>query len=85
MADISISADNDKVTLQVSDYGKGIPTAVLEQGSQDWMGSFGVGLRGMSERLRQLGGLLDISSSDRGTNVRASVPLTKPHSTTASA
>jgi signal transduction histidine kinase len=68
--------------LQVTDHGKGIPVATLEQGSQDWMGSLGVGLRGMSERLRQLGGTLDISSGNRGTVIRASVPLEKLHSAT---
>lgn len=86
MAQVSICSGDDTITLQVTDHGKGIPPAVLEEGSQDWMGSLGVGLRGMSERLRQLGGVLDISSSDRGTDVRATVPLTKVHSTsTASA
>ena len=85
MADISISSDGDKVTLQVTDHGKGIPPAILEQGGQDWRGSYGIGLRGMSERLRQLGGVLQISSSERGTDVRATVPLTKSQSTTASA
>jgi PAS domain S-box-containing protein len=74
-ADIYISRTDNAVTLLVTDRGKGLPTAVLEQGTQDWMGSFGVGLRGMSERLRQLGGALEISSSDSGTQVRATVPI----------
>jgi len=39
------------------------------------MGSLGVGLRGMSERLRQLGGSLEISFNDSGTQVRAKVPV----------
>jgi len=39
------------------------------------MGSLGVGLRGMSERLRQLGGALQIVSNESGTQVRATVPL----------
>ena len=74
-ADIHISCIDHAVTLQVTDRGKGLPTAVLEQGTQDWMGSLGVGLRGMSERLRQLGGALEITSSDNGTQVRATVPI----------
>ena len=54
-ADIHISRTDNAVTLLVTDRGKGLPAAVLEQGTQDWMGSLGVGLRGMSERLQQLG------------------------------
>jgi signal transduction histidine kinase len=34
----------------------------------------GVGIRGMRERLRQLGGSLEINSSDRGTVVVARLP-----------
>ena len=74
-ADVEISQTDNAVTLQVTDRGKGLPTAILEHGTQDWMGSLGVGLRGMSERLRQLGGSLDISSNDSGTRVRATVPI----------
>jgi PAS domain S-box-containing protein len=74
-ADIRLSQRDHSVTLEVTDRGKGLPTAILEHGTQDWMGSLGVGLRGMSERLRQLGGSLDISSSESGTRVRATVPI----------
>ncbi len=74
-ADISISRADGGVTMQVVDKGKGLPTPILEQGNQDWMGSLGVGLRGMSERLRQLGGALQIVSNESGTQVRATVPL----------
>lgn len=76
-ADVRIVRAKDVVTLEVADRGKGLPAAVLERGGQDWMGSLGVGLRGMSERLRQLGGALDISSNGHGTCVRATVPLQK--------
>jgi signal transduction histidine kinase len=74
-ADIFISRTQNAVMLQVIDYGKGLPNAVLEQGAQGWTGSLGVGLRGMSERLRQLGGTLDVSSDKTATQVRATVPL----------
>ena len=80
--EISISQSKDTVTLHVKDQGKGMPPAVVEQGGRDWMGSLGVGLRGMSERLRQIGGDLEISSSENGTEVCATVPLAKLQSTT---
>ena len=39
------------------------------------MGSLGVGLRGMNERMRQLGGSLELFSNEQGTLVKASVPM----------
>jgi two-component system NarL family sensor kinase len=81
-AEISITCANHMVKLHVTDHGKGMPAAILEEGAKDWMGSLGVGLRGMSERLRQLGGTLDISSSNKGTVLCATVPLEKLQSAT---
>jgi len=81
-AEISLIRAGDRVTLKVVDHGKGMPSEILDQGSQDWMGSLGVGVRGMSERVRQLGGALEIISDQHGTQVFASVPLTKQQSTT---
>jgi PAS domain S-box-containing protein len=83
-AEIVISKEENLVTLQVTDKGKGLPGAILEKSGRDWMGSLGVGLRGMSERLRQLGGTLDVLSDENGTQVRATVPSGKLTSTTAS-
>jgi PAS domain S-box-containing protein len=83
-AEIKVLCSDNRVVLEVADSGKGLPAGMLEHGShgsQDWMGSLGVGLRGMSERVRQIGGALDISSSDKGTEVRATVPLQKLQST----
>jgi signal transduction histidine kinase len=39
----------------------------------------GVGIAGMRERLRQLGGRLEIISGDKGTTVKATVPLQAPN------
>ncbi len=74
-ADITVSLTDTAVTMRVTDTGKGVPAQVLEESNHDWMGSPGVGLRGMSERLRQLGGTLQIDSSEKGTEVRATLPL----------
>jgi signal transduction histidine kinase len=73
--EINIFHANDVVALQVIDKGKGMPASIVEEGHQNWTGSLGVGLRGMSERLRSLGGMLQISSNEMGTEVRATVPL----------
>ena len=75
-AEIRLERTGESVILTVTDHGKGMPGALLEQNSRDSMGAFGVGLRGMNERLQQLGGTLDITSSQAGTEVRAAVPVT---------
>lgn len=74
-AEVRFSRDGSSATLEVQDHGKGLPPALFEKGSSDWLGSIGVGLRGMSERVQQLGGSLDITSDSTGTLVRATVPL----------
>jgi signal transduction histidine kinase len=79
-ADIRIFPSGGSVVMHVTDQGRGVPSAILEQGSADWIGSLGVGLRGMSERLRQLGGRLEITSNAAGTQVRATVPAVTPPS-----
>ncbi len=64
--------------LEVKDTGKGIPAKLLEESGPDWMGAVGVGLRGMDERMRQLGGRLELVSTEEGTTVSATVPATNP-------
>jgi PAS domain S-box-containing protein len=82
-AEITITVSEQNVVLEVKDRGKGLPAEMLENGEKDWMGSLGVGLRGMSERLRQIGGSLNITSNENGTEVRATVPAQTLQSTTA--
>jgi signal transduction histidine kinase len=38
-------------------------------------GTLGVGILGMRERMRQLGGRLEITSDEQGTTVKAVLPL----------
>jgi PAS domain S-box-containing protein len=77
-ADIRLTRKDGRVVLEISDQGKGIPRELLTQSNQTWIGSMGVGLRGMNERIRQLGGELEISSSESGTVVTAGVPVVEP-------
>ena len=73
-ASIRLGTENGEFFLEISDKGRGIPVQKFEEAGRDWMGSRGVGLRGMTERMHQIGGRLEISSTDRGTVVRAVVP-----------
>ena len=72
-AAISIRRDLGTVRLEIRDEGGGLPPG-LRQGNKESV-PVGVGIAGMRERLRQVGGQLEIESSDRGTTVRAIVPL----------
>ncbi len=60
--------------LEVSDKGKGMPLQFSEESGENRLRSLGVGVRGMTERMRQLGGELELASTPQGTTVIASVP-----------
>ncbi|HEV2700322.1 MAG TPA: PAS domain-containing sensor histidine kinase [Steroidobacteraceae bacterium] len=71
---IQLTLDAVAITLEVQDAGHGIPEAFASGDVPDPI-MRGVGLGGMRERLRQLGGQLTILSSPNGTCVRATVPV----------
>ena len=62
------------VTLEIRDWGCGIPTERLNRLSGA-SSETGVGLAGMRERLNELNGNLEIESDTHGTSLRAIVPL----------
>jgi signal transduction histidine kinase len=72
-AHVRLSVADGFCALEIADEGVGIPQPFLE-GPGEEACAFGVGLRGMSERLRQLGGRLEVVSNDKGTILRAIVP-----------
>jgi PAS domain S-box-containing protein len=74
-AEVRLLINDGAVVLEVSDFGKGMKLRKSEGSGQDWIGAVGVGLRGMSERMRELGGKLDLSSTGEGTTVTAEVPI----------
>jgi len=72
-AHIRATVAGERIRLEIKDQGHGIPAGVLGSPSK-----LGVGIRGMTERLRLLSGELSIESNERGTTVRAELPTTAP-------
>ena len=68
-AAIRIQQEGDTLFVKVQDSGKGIP--LEKQHELIEAGRGGVGFAGMRERLRRLGGTLEIQSNESGTTVGA--------------
>jgi signal transduction histidine kinase len=66
--------------VEVEDKGKGMPSQKRAEIMSSPTATPGVGIRGMRERLRQLGGTLDIQSNGegKGTVITARLPATAP-------
>ncbi len=75
VARIRLQQTGDHVVVEIADRGKGIPEEKLQEMAST--GTPGVGIRGMRERLRQLGGTLEIESGRSGTIVTVRLPLDK--------
>lgn len=70
--EVRVTADESRVVLTVKDYGMGVPREVLDR---FWKtGNVGVGLAGIRERLKELGGSLEIESNLDGTILKATIP-----------
>jgi signal transduction histidine kinase len=78
---IRVREEDHRLVVEVQDQGKGIPAE--KQVELNSSGRTGVGFRGMRERLRQLGGTLEIRSDGTGTAVSAILPLDLAASQTA--
>ena len=66
---ILVQREGQRLSMQIRDTGHGMRLRV------DGEMPTGVGLRGMQERLRRLGGTLQIQASENGTTVLIGVPL----------
>ena len=72
-AKVRITHDDAHARILVEDKGKGIPAEKRAQIASS--GTPGVGVRGMRERLRQLGGDMDIhSEAGKGTKITVHLP-----------
>lgn len=68
VASVNIARDAERVALEIRDEGK-----ATQAGKKTF--APGVGILGMRERVRLLGGKLEIYSDEAGTLIRALVPL----------
>ena len=61
--------------MEVSDQGRGIHPEIQSKFASGE--SAGVGLRGMQERVKQIGGTLEIHSNGKGVSILVALPLTE--------
>jgi PAS domain S-box-containing protein len=62
-----------EIQLQIIDQGRGMSPEIQEKVFSGR--NTGVGLRGMLERVRQIGGTLQIQSNEKGTSISVVVPI----------
>jgi two-component system NarL family sensor kinase len=74
VASIRLLRGPSQVVLTITDEGHGIRPEVLEK-MQTSGSPIGVGIAGMHERVRQLGGQLEIHSDHQGTTLRVTLPV----------
>ncbi|MBV9573700.1 MAG: sensor histidine kinase [Acidobacteriales bacterium] len=75
-ARIRLQLSTDKVRVEIEDEGCGI--GAEELATLQTESSRGVGIRGMRERVRQMGGALEIASKPQGTLIVATFPIASP-------
>ncbi|MGH9501920.1 MAG: MEDS domain-containing protein [Terriglobales bacterium] len=81
-AEVLIRQENGQVLLQIKDNGCGITQQALTRFDQTGTG-MGVGLSGMRERVRELGGRMKLEADSHGTALQIAIPVTpNPHTTT---
>lgn len=73
-ASVSIFVQDGNVRMQVTDSGCGIPADRLRQW-REVRAPLGVGMAGMLERTRELGGSFDVQSDKNGTTVTVDIPV----------
>ena len=65
---------NSNLTLEISDLGRGL-SASVQSGKEEPRFEVGVGIPSMQERVKLIGGRLEIDSTSHGTTVRVTIPL----------
>jgi len=71
---IRIKMDGDAVRVEIRDQGHGISPEVLS-GFHSGARLHGVGMAGMRERIRDMGGIFEVRSSEKGAFIQVSLRL----------
>lgn len=74
--EVTLETGEDTAILVIRDFGKGIETETLD-GFQKSGTNVGVGLAGIRERVKELGGTFEIASTTKGTTVKVAVPTSE--------
>jgi PAS domain S-box-containing protein len=75
LARIHIERERQALQLEIEDEGRGLPPGL--RGDKGMLQASGVGIAGMRERMRDLGGRMKIQSGDRGTKVTVTLPISE--------
>ena len=67
--------------MEISDLGRGLSTVTQKKKEEPRL-DIGVGIPSMRERMKLIGGRLDVESSSNGTTVRVTLPLGGEHEKT---
>jgi signal transduction histidine kinase len=71
-ARIELHVQTDRVLLRIRDFGVGMP---IDKGTGSLAIGTGVGVSSLRERVKQLGGEINILRAEPGTLVEAVIPL----------
>jgi signal transduction histidine kinase len=72
--DVCLSLNAEQLRLEIKDDGRGVPQKRLKS-LMEGAAEAGLGVAGMGERMRELGGSLEIRSDRAGTTVVISIPV----------
>jgi len=76
-AKATLAVDKEHVSLRIGDEGQGLSPQVLEEVRRG-LGELGIATAGLRERMKLLGGTVQIHPTIGGTWVIATLPLDKP-------
>ncbi len=70
---VRLSRSSTHIELEIKDHGRGLPEEIQSDIASGVCA--GVGLRGMKERVSQVGGALVVQSNENGTSVLVKLPI----------
>ena len=73
-AEVKLKTDVDRVFLEITDQGAGFPSTSQSGTKNGRAVLYGIGIRGLKERVQQFGGELIVKSDPSGTSLQALLP-----------